>query len=114
MTFIIGKPKQRTWTNPIHAVRSQYRCAKTRMGDMMLCSCTFPHLRMREGFFGWTCVNQNCRDFVAKKDAKYVERIPLDTASVTRFASRRHSSSLINQIKRADKTGNYVQAFERD
>lgn len=114
MTFIIGKAKPRTWANPIAAVRSQYRSAKTRMGDMVLCHCVFPHLRMREGFFGWTCENTRCRDFLAKKDAKFVERIRLDTESVTRFATRHHSSNLLNRVKRAEKTGDYIQAYEQD
>lgn len=114
MTIIIGQPRKRAWVNPIAQVRSQYRCAKTRMGDMVLCHCVFPHLRMREGFFGFTCENTRCRDFIAKKDLKFVERIPLDTESVMRFATRRHSSNIFNLVKKAEKTGNYMQAFEKD
>lgn len=114
MSILIGKPKPRSWVNPIAAVRSQYRSAKTRMGDMVLCSCVFPHLRMREGFFGYTCENTRCRDFIAKKDLKFVERIPLNTESVTRFATRRHSSSIFRQIQKAEKTGDYIQAYEKD
>lgn len=114
MTFIIGRPRQKKFVNPIDQVHSHYRCSKVMMGDTLLCSCTFPHQVMREGWFGWTCENTNCRDFISKKDARYVERVRLDTASVHRFMNRRHSSSLMNRIKRAEKTGQYVQAFERD
>ncbi len=114
MTILIGKAKARPWVNPIAQVRSQYRWAKTRMGGMVLCSCVFPHLVMREGFFGYTCTNPHCRDFVAKRDLKYVERIPLNTDSVSRFLTRRHSSSLMNKIKKAEKTGDYIEAYERD
>lgn len=114
MTFLIGKPKPKQFRNPIAEVKSQYRTAKTWLGDMVMCSCTFPHMHMRKGFFGWTCNNSNCRDFISNADAKYIERVKLDTESVTRFMNRRHSSNLMNHIKRADRTGVYVQAFQKD
>jgi hypothetical protein len=111
--ILIGKPKARKHVNPIDEVHSNYRAAKTMMGDMCLCSCTFPHQPMSKGFFGWTCNNTRCRDFISFKDTRFIERVKLDTESVMRFANRRHSSSLLNRIKRAANDGNYVQAFGR-
>lgn len=112
--ILIGKAKAKKFRNPIDEVHSHYRCAKVWLGDMVMCGCTFPHQPMRKGFFGWHCNNTNCRDFISNTDAKYIERVKLDTASVTRFINRRHSSSLIDRIKRADRTGVYVQAFQKD
>lgn len=112
--ILIGKPKARTHVNPVTQVHSQYKCSKTWLGDTVMCSCVFPQIAMRKGFFGWHCVNTNCRDFLSNSDARFIERVKLDTDSVNRFINRRHSSRLIDRIKRADKTGEYIQAFEKD
>lgn len=111
MTFLIGKPKVAKFRNPMEEVHSRYKCAKVWLGDTLMCGCVFPHIRMSESWFGYTCVNTRCRDFISKKDARFVERVNLDTASVNRFMSRRHSSSLINRIAKAEKTGAYLQAY---
>lgn len=111
MTFIIGRPKVAKFRNPIEEIHSRYKCSKVWLGDALMCSCVFPHLRMSEGWFGFTCVNTRCRDFITKRDAKFCERVKLDTASVNRFLTRRHSSSLMRQIAKAEKTGVYIQAY---
>lgn len=111
MTFLIGRPKVVKFRNPIDEVRSNYKCAKVWLGDVVMCGCTFPHQHMRRGFFGWHCNNSRCNDFISNKDARFIERVKLDTASVHRFMNRRHSSSLMRQISKAEKTGAYLQAF---
>lgn len=111
MTFLIGKAKVRRFVNPIDQVHSNYKCAKVWLGDAVMCGCTFPHNQMRRGFFGWHCNNTRCRDFLSNKDARYIERVKLDADSVNRFITRRHSSSVMNAVAKAEKTGNYLQAF---
>lgn len=101
----------RATTAPAREVHSNYRCAKKWVGDTLMCYCTFPQLRMRETLFGYRCTNDQCDDFISKKDAKHVERMRLDTNSVL---SEMRSSSVMRSVAKAEKTGNYMRAFIKD
>ena len=61
--------------------------------------------------FGFRCFNTNCRDYVSKVDAKTCERVKLDTRSVL---SHMRSSSMMRTLKKADKTGEFLEAHKRD
>lgn len=92
------------------AVRSSYRFRKVWLSDALMCECTFPPQRMREGVWGFTCNNDQCRDFVSKADAKTCERVASNAYSVNQYLY----SSTMRQLAGAEKTGNYMRAQQRD
>jgi hypothetical protein len=92
-------------------VRSSYRYAKTWLGGDLFCHCVFPEIPMTPTTFGFKCFNDNCKDYVSKVDAKTCERVKLDTRSVL---GHMRSSSMMRALKKADKTGDYLEAHKRD
>ncbi len=108
--MILLKPRVKPVVSPLDQIQSNYRCSKNWLGDVLMCQCTFPPQRMREGWFGYTCENDQCSDFVSKKDAKYLPRTPLDTKSVGHFMR----SNIMRRVMRAEKTGEYMRAHTRD
>ena len=93
------------------SVRSSYSHAKTWLGGELLCHCVFPEIPMRPTTFGFICWNDQCRDYVSSADAKTCERVTLDTRSVLKHM---RSSSLMRTLAKADKTGEFLRAHERD
>lgn len=88
-----------------------HRYEKTFLGDMLLCQCTFPPQPMVETYFGFQCNNDQCREYVSKRDAMLLERVRLDSASVKGFMDR---SSTMRRVMQAGKTGEYMRAHSRD
>lgn len=92
-------------------IRSSFRYAKMWVADTLTCACTFPEQRMEEGPWGYHCPNDQCRDYVSRADAKTCGRLKLDTASVLQHM---RSSSMMRALKKAEKTGEFLRAHNRD
>lgn len=107
--MIILKPRiLKPQLTPAQEVHSNYKCSKAWLADALMCHCVFPPLRMRETLFGYRCQNDKCGDFISKRDAQHIPRTKMDTSSVKNYM---RSSSIMRQVKDAERTGNYLRAY---